>query len=96
MVVTRWYRAPELLVGETMYGPEVDMWSLGWAYLSLHCKLKFRADPVSQRQMYPRRDVYGQGIHHGEIKLASVVAHLLPDWSSQTRSVGTIRLDSAI
>lgn len=29
MVVTRWYRAPELLVGETMYGPAVDMWSIG-------------------------------------------------------------------
>jgi len=29
MVVTRWYRAPELLMGETVYGPEVDMWSIG-------------------------------------------------------------------
>ncbi|OCF42389.1 CMGC/CDK protein kinase [Kwoniella heveanensis CBS 569] len=29
MVVTRWYRAPELLLGDTRYGPAVDMWSLG-------------------------------------------------------------------
>ena len=29
MVVTRWYRAPELLLGDTHYGPAVDMWSLG-------------------------------------------------------------------
>jgi serine/threonine-protein kinase BUR1 len=29
MVVTRWYRAPELLLGDTQYGPAVDMWSLG-------------------------------------------------------------------
>eukprot|EP01133_Synstelium_polycarpum_P005254 gene5254-6081_t len=28
-VVTLWYRAPELLLGSTMYGPEVDMWSIG-------------------------------------------------------------------
>lgn len=25
-VVTLWYRSPELLFGETKYGPEVDMW----------------------------------------------------------------------
>lgn len=28
-VVTRWYRAPELLLGCTAYGPGVDMWSVG-------------------------------------------------------------------
>jgi len=29
MVVTLWYRPPELLFGENVYGPEVDMWSVG-------------------------------------------------------------------
>lgn len=29
MVVTRWYRPPELLAGERKYGPAVDMWGLG-------------------------------------------------------------------
>ncbi|GMK56314.1 hypothetical protein CspeluHIS016_0301540 [Cutaneotrichosporon spelunceum] len=29
MVVTRWYRAPELLLGDNKYGPSVDMWSMG-------------------------------------------------------------------
>jgi cell division cycle 2-like protein len=29
LVVTLWYRAPELLFGETRYGPAVDMWSVG-------------------------------------------------------------------
>jgi cell division cycle 2-like len=28
-VVTLWYRAPELLFGESRYGPAVDMWSIG-------------------------------------------------------------------
>ncbi|CAG9129541.1 unnamed protein product [Plutella xylostella] len=28
-VATRWYRAPELLVAEHRYGPEVDIWALG-------------------------------------------------------------------
>ncbi|XP_059477482.1 cyclin-dependent kinase-like 2 [Neocloeon triangulifer] len=28
-VATRWYRAPELLVGDTLYGKEVDVWAVG-------------------------------------------------------------------
>jgi len=29
LVVTLWYRAPEILLGEEKYGPEVDWWSVG-------------------------------------------------------------------
>ena len=25
----RWYRSPELLVGDTQYGPPVDVWAIG-------------------------------------------------------------------
>ena len=25
----RWYRAPELLVGDTQYGTPVDVWAIG-------------------------------------------------------------------
>lgn len=28
-VATRWYRAPELLVGDTGYGQPVDIWAIG-------------------------------------------------------------------
>lgn len=28
-VATRWYRSPELLVGDTQYGPMVDIWAIG-------------------------------------------------------------------
>ncbi len=28
-VSTRWYRAPELLVGDAQYGKAVDIWSIG-------------------------------------------------------------------
>lgn len=29
MVVTRWYRPPELLAGQRSYGPAIDMWGVG-------------------------------------------------------------------
>lgn len=31
-VATRWYRAPELLVGDTHYGTPVDVWAIGKLY----------------------------------------------------------------
>ena len=29
MIIYRWYRAPELLVGDTQYGTPVDVWAIG-------------------------------------------------------------------
>ncbi|KAJ1770109.1 kinase subunit of RNA polymerase II carboxy-terminal domain kinase I [Coemansia sp. RSA 1813] len=37
-VITLWYRPPELLLGTTVYGPEVDIWSLGCVLLELFMK----------------------------------------------------------
>ena len=34
-VATRWYRAPELLVGDTQYGPKVDVWAIGCVFVEL-------------------------------------------------------------
>jgi cyclin-dependent kinase-like len=34
-VATRWYRAPELLVGDTHYGPPVDVWAIGCVFSEL-------------------------------------------------------------
>lgn len=28
-VATRWYRSPELLVGDPYYGPSIDVWAIG-------------------------------------------------------------------
>ena len=36
-VATRWYRSPELLLGYTDYGPEVDIWSCGVVLYALLC-----------------------------------------------------------
>jgi serine/threonine protein kinase len=45
-VATRWYRAPELLVGDTQYGPPVDVWAIGeqtekWLSLAYSFKKKY-------------------------------------------------------
>lgn len=48
-VVTRWYRPPELFLGEKKYGPAVDMWGIGYV---LQCdyhfvvQKSFRSDPA--------------------------------------------------
>lgn len=38
LVITLWYRPPELLFGETVYGPEVDIWSIGCIFAELITK----------------------------------------------------------
>ncbi|XP_043913560.1 cyclin-dependent kinase-like 4 [Protopterus annectens] len=34
-VATRWYRAPELLVGDTQYGAAVDVWAVGCVFAEM-------------------------------------------------------------
>lgn len=44
-VVTLWYRAPEILLGEKHYSPAVDMWSVGCIFGELaRGKVLFRGD----------------------------------------------------
>jgi len=40
-VVTRWYRAPELLFGAKMYGTNVDMWAIGCIFAELILRVPF-------------------------------------------------------
>lgn len=37
-VITIWYRSPELLLGETQYGPEVDIWSAACVLVEIFTK----------------------------------------------------------
>lgn len=38
LVVTRWYRAPELLLGATNYNSSIDVWSLGCIFVEMLTK----------------------------------------------------------
>ena len=40
-VVTRWYRAPELLFGAKFYGPAVDLWSVGCIFAELMLRVPY-------------------------------------------------------
>lgn len=35
-IATRWYRAPELLVGDRQYGTAVDVWAIGCVFCELY------------------------------------------------------------
>ena len=43
LVVTLWYRGPELLLGAEKYGTEVDMWSVGCIFAEL-----LKKEPILQ------------------------------------------------
>ena len=42
-VITLWYRPPELLLGVEMYGPEVDVWSIGCILGEVRRKSSFKS-----------------------------------------------------
>jgi serine/threonine protein kinase len=39
--VTRWYRAPELLLDSSTYGKAVDIWSVGCIFAEMLCRKPF-------------------------------------------------------
>lgn len=49
-VVTRWYRAPELLLNSTDYTTSIDVWSVGCIYMEL----------LNHRPLFPGRDYVHQ------------------------------------
>jgi mitogen-activated protein kinase 1/3 len=48
-VVTRWYRAPELILLEKDYGPAIDMWSVGCIFAELLSMIKENAPTFMDR-----------------------------------------------
>lgn len=40
-VITRWYRPPELLYAAKLYGPAVDMWSVGCIFAELMLRMPY-------------------------------------------------------
>ncbi|KAI9228320.1 MAG: cell division control protein 28 [Piptocephalis tieghemiana] len=51
-VVTLWYRAPEVLLGASLYGPELDIWSLGCIFAELANKAPLMMGDTEIHQIY--------------------------------------------
>lgn len=59
-VATRWYRAPELLVGDTQYGPPVDVWAIGCVFAELLSGIPLWPGKSDMDQLYQIRKTLGE------------------------------------
>lgn len=67
-VATRWYRAPELLVGDTKYGKAVDTWAVGCLVGEMLCGEPLFPGDSDIDQLYYIIKCFGNLIpHHKEI-----------------------------
>src|SRR5450830_1040097 len=58
-VVTRWYRAPELILLEKDYGPAIDMWSVGCIFAELLGMMKESAPTyLDRRPLFPGKSCF--------------------------------------
>jgi mitogen-activated protein kinase 1/3 len=58
-VVTRWYRAPEIILLEKDYGPGVDVWSIGCIFAELLGVVKGNAATFADRKpLFPGRSCF--------------------------------------
>jgi mitogen-activated protein kinase 1/3 len=58
-VVTRWYRAPELILLEKDYGPAIDMWSVGCIYAEMLGMIKENAPTFLDRKpLFPGKSCF--------------------------------------
>ena len=62
-VATRWYRAPELLVGDTQYGPPVDVWAIGCVFAELLCGQPLWPGRSDVDQLYLIKKTLGVLLH---------------------------------
>ena len=58
-VVTRWYRAPEIILLEKDYGPAIDMWSIGCIFAELLGMMKTKSSTFMERKpLFPGKSCF--------------------------------------
>jgi len=63
-VATRWYRSPELLVGDTQYGPPVDVWAIGCVFAEMLTARPLWPGKSDMDQLYLLRKTLGDLTPH--------------------------------
>ncbi len=61
-VATRWYRAPELLVGDTSYGKPVDVWAIGCLFSEMLTGEPLFPGDSDIDQIYLVTKCFGKGV----------------------------------
>ena len=68
-VATRWYRAPEIILLEKDYGPEVDVWSVGCIFAELLTMIKGNVSNFKERQpLFPGTSCFPLSPGHKDTK----------------------------
>lgn len=58
-VVTRWYRAPEIILLEKDYGPAIDIWAVGCIFAELMGMMKENSPTFMDRKaLFPGRSCF--------------------------------------
>ena len=58
-VVTRWYRAPEIILLEKDYGPGIDTWAIGCIFAELLGMMKENAPTFMDRKpLFPGKSCF--------------------------------------
>ena len=52
-VVTRWYRAPEIILCKSDYGPAIDVWSIGCIFAELLSMLNITIEAYERKPLFP-------------------------------------------
>ncbi len=83
-VVTLWYRPPELLLGATLYGPEIDAWAVGCVLVEL----------ITATPLFPGRSEFDQ-LQRIAVMLGAPPAALWPSgFRAMTTGQPPTRLES--
>ncbi|KAL6262374.1 hypothetical protein P5V15_007463 [Pogonomyrmex californicus] len=94
-VATRWYRAPELLVGHSKYGREIDVWAVGCIYAEIITGQPLFPGDSDVDQLYRITKVfgplYGKQPLNGSAHIVLFRHAKADDVASLTRSTAALR-----
>lgn len=99
-VATRWYRAPELLVGEKYYGTAVDIWAVGCLFAEMmtgeplfpgesdvdqfHLIVNMLGEPCVRHQQLLTKNTQLRTMYKGKFDIHFSLSKFFPSWPLET------------